>query len=76
MEYLIKSTAILTIFYVFYKVFLQSETFFQSIRSYFLVGIFSALTFPLITIPKYIQIEPLNLSGLYVTDSTPSLQSP
>ena len=76
MEYLIKSTAILTIFYVFYKVFLQSETFFQSIRSYFLVGIFSALTFPLITIPKYIQIEPLNLSSLDVTDSTPSLQSP
>ncbi len=76
MEYLLKSTAILTIFYIFYKVFLQNETFFQSIRSYFLVGIFSALILPLIIIKKNIQIESLNLSGLYTNDSSAILHIP
>jgi len=75
MEYIIKSTAILTIFYTFYKVFLQSETFFQSIRSYFLAGIFSALILPLIFIPKYIQVEPLNLSGLDIANPTSDIHS-
>ena len=68
MEYLIKSTAILTLFYVFYKLFLQSETFFQSIRAYFLIGIITAFALPLLIIPQYIEIEALNFEGIPFTD--------
>lgn len=71
MEYIIKSTAILTIFYVFYKMFLQNETFFKSLRSYFLTGIILALTIPLIVITKYTEINPINISSnLIFTDIT------
>ena len=57
MEYLIKSTAILSLFYIFYKLFLQNETFFQSIRSYFLIGVLTAIVLPFIIIPEYVVIE-------------------
>ena len=63
MEYILKSTAILTLFYVFYKLLLERETFFQSNRSYFLIGLFTALTLPLIIIPKYIETETFVLSS-------------
>ena len=76
MEYLIKSTAILTIFYIFYKIFLQGETFFQSIRSFFLAGIISALVLPLVFIPKYIEVEPLNISGVNFVNSASIEQNP
>lgn len=56
MEYLLKSTAILSIFYVFYKMFLQNETFFKSIRAYFLFGFLCAILVPLITVSKYVTI--------------------
>ncbi len=56
MEYLLKSTAVLSIFYVFYKMFLQNETFFRSIRIYFLIGFLSAILIPLITISKFVTI--------------------
>ena len=61
MEYFIESTAILAIFYIFYKIFLQSETFFNSIRAYFLVGIISALVVPSIVITRYIASNPVSL---------------
>ena len=34
MEYLLKSAAVLTLFYGVYKIFLERETFFQSLRAY------------------------------------------
>ncbi|WP_347922473.1 M56 family metallopeptidase [Pontimicrobium sp. SW4] len=59
MEYLIKVSAILVLFYVCYKLFLNRETFFESIRSFLLFGLVTAFIIPLITIPKYIVIEPI-----------------
>ena len=59
MEYLLKSTAILVIFYLFYKIFLQNETFFKSIRTYFLIGITSAVVLPSIVITKYAEVSPV-----------------
>ncbi len=58
-EYLLKSTALLSIFYLFYKLFVQHETFFVAIRTFFLTGIILSLTLPLVTIKKYIQVEPI-----------------
>jgi len=59
LEYLLKSTALLSIFYMFYKLFVQHETFFVAIRTFFLTGIVLSLTLPLITVKKYIQVEPI-----------------
>ena len=59
MEYFLKFSAIIVLFYVFYKLFLERETFFHSIRGYFLVGIFLAFTLPLVIIPEYIYIDPV-----------------
>lgn len=61
MEYILKSTAILMLFYLFYKIFLQRDTFFNSIRTYFLIGIVSAIVTPFIVITKYIQVDPISL---------------
>jgi bla regulator protein blaR1 len=58
MEYLLKASAIIAIFYVCYKLFLQGETFFQSNRLFFIVGLITSILFPLIVIPIYVTIEP------------------
>lgn len=57
MEYLLKSTFILSLFYFFYILFLQRDTFFQSIRFYFITGIITALVIPFITIKEYVFID-------------------
>ena len=57
MEYFIKFSAILGLFFVFYKLFLEKETFFNMIRGYFLIGIITAIILPFIIIPEYVYIE-------------------
>ena len=57
MEYFLKFSAILGLFFIFYKLFLEKETFFNSIRIYFIVGIVSALCLPFIIIPEYVTVE-------------------
>lgn len=64
MEHLIKSSAIIILFYLCYKLFLQKETFFESNRWFLLTGLISALFIPLIVIPIYITIEPSQLSTI------------
>ena len=61
MEYLIKSSAILGLFYIFYQVFFKQETFFQSIRLYFVTGIISAIALPLLVIRKYVTLPTYSL---------------
>ncbi len=63
MDYLLKSSAILGIFYVFYKLILQKETFFQSNRIFLLIGLISAFTLPLIVIPIYVEQTVLSLEN-------------
>lgn len=54
MEYLLKTSAIIFIFYICYKVFLHRETFFQSNRWFILTGLIAAFCIPLIVIPIYV----------------------
>ncbi len=68
MEYLIKVSAILVLFYVCYKMFLNGETFFESNRSFLLLGLVLAFLLPLITIPKYIAVEPTINESAFVLD--------
>jgi bla regulator protein BlaR1 len=67
MEYFLKFSAIIALFYFFYKLFLERETFFHSIRGYFLVGIILAFTLPLVIIPEYIYIDPVFTSQVSQT---------
>ena len=57
MEYFLKFSAILGLFFIFYKLFLEKETFFNSIRIYFILGIVTALTLPFMIIPEYVTVE-------------------
>ena len=75
MEFLLKSTVVLSLFYVFYKIFLQNETFFKSIRVYFLIGFISAIAIPFIVITKYIEVKPINLSNVNFVNTTSTLPS-
>ena len=54
MEYLIKTSAIILIFYLCYKLFLQRETFFETNRWFLLAGIIVAFCLPFVVIPIYI----------------------
>ncbi len=54
MEYLLKASLIVAIFYTCYKLLLQKETFFQSNRLFLLSGIMTALLIPLVVIPIYV----------------------
>jgi bla regulator protein blaR1 len=55
MEYLLKASGIVLLLFLFYIVFLKNETFFKSIRSFFIVGLLIVLTIPLIEVPIYVE---------------------
>lgn len=59
MDYLLKASAVVFIFYLFYKLMLQRETFFQTNRLYLLIGLITAIILPLIVIPIYIEYTPV-----------------
>jgi bla regulator protein blaR1 len=72
MEYLIKVSAILILFYTCYKLFLNRETFFESNRYFLFIGLITAFILPLIVIPKYIEVEPIITQNAYVINETNS----
>jgi len=61
-----KSAVIITLFYGFYRFFLQKETHFKSIRYFLVSGIIIAFVLPLIIIPVY--TEPIQLTQI-ITDT-------
>jgi len=66
MEYLLKASAVVTLFYICYKLFLQRETFFESNRWFLLIGLVIAFTMPFIVIPIYVAPEPTQLQNIVV----------
>ena len=62
MEYLLKSAAVLTLFYGVYKIFLERETFFQSLRAYLLLGLASSLLLPGLKVREYVLVETISLT--------------
>ena len=54
MDYLLKASGIVVILFLFYYTFLRNETFFKSIRSYFLLGLLIVVSIPMVEIPIYI----------------------
>ncbi|APY09115.1 hypothetical protein BWZ20_12730 [Winogradskyella sp. J14-2] len=57
MEYLLKASAVVCIFYICYQLLLKRETFFNHNRWFLLLGLVIALIFPLIVIPISIPVE-------------------
>ncbi|GGF75676.1 M56 family metallopeptidase [Wenyingzhuangia marina] len=53
MEYLLKVSAVIVVFYLVYKTLLQKITFFEANRWFLILGIFISFLFPLIVIPVY-----------------------
>ena len=76
MEYLLKASAVVAIFYICYRLFLQRETFFQSNRWFLLSGIIVAITIPLVVIPIYVTKEaPTILNGNFYTGNAIAVAS-
>jgi bla regulator protein BlaR1 len=67
MEYLLKVSAVIIIFYGIYKLFLQRDTFFESNRWFLLVGLISSLLIPFIVIPIYVDYVP-SLYNITITE--------
>jgi beta-lactamase regulating signal transducer with metallopeptidase domain len=57
MEYLIKASAVIILFYLCFSMFLKKETSFQYNRWFLLIGLVIAVVFPLIVIPVYIPMN-------------------
>ncbi|MCD2260396.1 M56 family metallopeptidase [Psychroserpens luteolus] len=71
MDYLLKASAVLLIFYLCYQLFLQRETFFQANRWFLLSGLVFASCIPLVVIPNYVEYTATNISGFtFATDTT------
>ncbi|TXD81855.1 hypothetical protein ESY86_16655 [Subsaximicrobium wynnwilliamsii] len=70
MDYLLKASAVLIIFYVCYYLFLRRETFFQTNRWFLLAGLVVSICIPFLVIPMYIEYVPLDLTGFANTTST------
>ncbi|WP_100616048.1 M56 family metallopeptidase [Confluentibacter citreus] len=78
MEYLLKVTAVVTIFYIIYKLFLQRDTFFEANRRFLIIGLISSLLIPFLVIPIYIEYTPISFTDITVTQklSTEPIEKP
>src|SRR5690606_30122158 len=72
MEYLLKVSAVIAIFYVCYKLFLQRDTFFEVNRWFLMLGLFTSFVLPFIVIPIYIEYTPVAVPGFPINEITPS----
>ncbi len=59
MDYLLKSSVVIILFYICYQLFLQRETFFTGNRWFLLLGLLSSMLVPLIVIPIYVEYTPV-----------------
>ncbi|MET7029822.1 M56 family metallopeptidase [Sediminicola luteus] len=68
--YLLKFSALLAIFLVFYKVFLEQATMHQFKRFYLLGAFLVAMSIPAITFTEYVLVEPQTFSTDFVQASS------
>ena len=67
MEFLLKSSAVIALFFICYKVFLQRETYFIHNRYFLIAGIVTALCLPFLVIPIYMEATPVVVNGYTTT---------
>jgi|TARA_B110000114_G_scaffold80745_1_gene85381 bla regulator protein BlaR1 len=77
LQYLIKSAAVLALFFICFKTLLSNETFFTTKRVYLLVGVLSCLLLPFVVIANYVTIDPVPLdwNNLSLVSQTPQTTS-
>jgi bla regulator protein blaR1 len=57
--FLLKSAGIIALFLIIYKLFLERDTYFKSIRGYFITGIVASIVLPFISVTRYIEAPPV-----------------
>ncbi len=67
MEYLIKSSALIAIFYLFYKLLLNKETYFTAIRWFLIIGLLMALCLPSLEFIRYVEVTELASTAIGTT---------
>lgn len=72
MDYLLKASLVLLIFYICYQLLLRKDTFFKTNRWFLLAGLIMAMCLPLVVIPIYTEYTPINPSQLILTPQTTS----
>ena len=70
MDYLIKTSIVVALFYSCYYLFLQRDTFFQSNRWFLLLGLIASFGIPLITIPVYIEQTAIPLQNFVFVETS------
>ncbi len=71
MEYLLKTSALVAIFYLCYKLFLERDTFFESNRWFLLIGLVSSFIIPFLVIPIYVEQTSIDLSQYVFSNQIP-----
>ncbi|WGD33861.1 M56 family metallopeptidase [Olleya sp. YS] len=69
MDYFLKASAVIILFYACYKLFLQRETFFQANRWFFVIGLIISACIPLLVIPVYIEILDVPTQTISIKDT-------
>ncbi len=76
MEFLLKSSAVIAIIYICYKLLLQKETFFASNRWFLLSGLVASVVIPIISIPVYAEIVPIAIPEAFIQQDINTMQPP
>ncbi|KJD34615.1 hypothetical protein PK35_02210 [Tamlana nanhaiensis] len=63
MEYLVKVSAVIAIFYLCYLLFLQRDTFFKQNRWYLLLGLMASFLVPMYVVKDYVTVTALQITG-------------
>ncbi len=75
MDYLLKSSAIIALFYISYRLFLQRETFFESNRWFLFIGLIIAAALPSVVIPIYIEYTPAATNNTFMVSDIADLST-
>ncbi len=71
MDYLLKASAVILIFYLCYRLLLHKETFFQTNRWFLLFGLVLAIGLPFVSIPLYVETAPFEMFNYQPVSSFP-----
>ncbi|MPT34030.1 MAG: M56 family metallopeptidase, partial [Flavobacterium sp.] len=72
--YILKVTALITVFFLAYHFFLRKETFFNANRGYLIAGLFTSALLPLISYTKIIWVERTPIASITYADGTSQIQ--
>lgn len=76
--YIIKSSLVIALFYLCFRLLLQNETFFTTKRWFLIIGIVMALIFPFVIIEKIIFVPSLEVNEVYseLLETTETVAAP